>query len=136
MPHFSLKSAAYLQSCHPEIINICQRAILYFDFSVLCGVRNKEEQDKLKEAGKSKVYWPNSNHNVDPRNPKSISFPDCSVAVDIVPYPLDWHNQQSFFWLSQVIKQCAREQSIVLDWGWDLWGWDMPHWQLKTGEYS
>lgn len=136
MPLFGLRSQEQLLTCHPEIIDVLQQAILYFDFSVLEGIRSETEQNARKKEGTSKLNWPDSNHNVNPRNPKSQLFPDKSIAVDIVPYPVNWDHLQSFIWLSQVIKRCAYKRSVEMQWGYDLWGWDMPHWQLKTGSYD
>lgn len=135
MPNFGATSHAHLNTCHPAIVGVMQRAILYIDFSILCGVRGKVEQNRLKAEGKSRVSWPHSRHNIDPKKPKSMAFSSRSVAVDIVPYPVDWNNVYGFIWLSQVIKRVAGEQGVELDWGYDLWGWDMPHWQLKEGTY-
>ncbi len=120
MPTFGKRSQAELDTCHPDIIRLLNRAIKEYDFSVLEGTRTKEEQTAAYESGASKLAWPKSRHNRIP-----------SGAVDIVPYPVDWKNLHRFHDLALVIKQCAAEENIKIDWGWDLWQWDMPHWQLR-----
>ena len=58
------------------------------------------------------------------------SFP--SMAVDIVPYPVDWENIHRFNELSDVMKKACETVGVEnLYWGYDLWKWDMPHWELR-----
>lgn len=91
--HFSKKSASNLDSCHEDLQNILKDVIKYIDLSVICGSRGKLEQDKAFALGKSKVKYPNSKHNNNP-----------SLAVDIVPCPLDWNDLVSFEVLIRFIQ--------------------------------
>lgn len=85
MPSFSPKSEARLSTCHPDLQAVCRELIKQYDFSVLCGRRNKAEQDAAFAAGNSRLKYPQSKHNAKP-----------SLAVDIVPYPTDWNNLARF----------------------------------------
>ena len=121
MPSFGTKSQERLETCDPQIQLVLQEAIKHYDFSVLEGHRTEEKQQEYFESGASKVKFPNSKHNVYP-----------AMAVDVVPYPIDWDNLQRFKELSEVIKEACKTVGIEnLHWGFDLWQWDMPHWELR-----
>ncbi len=85
MPAFSKKSEARLSTCHPDLQAVCRELIKQYDFAVLCGHRNKAEQNAAFEAGNSRLKYPQSKHNSKP-----------SLAVDIAPYPIDWDNLARF----------------------------------------
>jgi len=74
------------------------------------------------DSGASELKWPNSKHN---------SYP--SLAVDVVPHPLDWTDLKSFKKLVKVVKKCAKRLGIKITCGGD---WvtlrDWPHYQLKV----
>ena len=74
MPAFGASSKKKLETCHEDIIEICNEAIQLVDFSIITGHRTKEEQNALYPKY-TKLKWPNGNHN---------SFP--SRAVDVAPY--------------------------------------------------
>jgi peptidoglycan L-alanyl-D-glutamate endopeptidase CwlK len=98
------------------------------DFSVICGHRSKEDQDKAFAEGHSKLKWPNSKHNKVP-----------SEAVDIVPYPVDWNDIGRFENLGQIVMQVWESGIDPEDKdGWELiWGKnfkglvDYPHFELR-----
>lgn len=81
MPTFSNQSKKMLETLDPRLQKVCNSLIKWFDFKILQGHRNKEDQDKAYNEGKSKVKWPNGKHNANP-----------SLAVDIAPYPIDWRD--------------------------------------------
>jgi peptidoglycan L-alanyl-D-glutamate endopeptidase CwlK len=102
-------------------------ALGVMDFTVICGHRNKADQDKAYAAGHSKLKFPRSKHN---------SWP--SLAVDVVPYPLDWKDIDAFKRLGVVIKQAwasmseAERGGYTLSWGGDWTSFrDYPHWELR-----
>jgi peptidoglycan L-alanyl-D-glutamate endopeptidase CwlK len=78
MPAFSQKSIDRLSTCHKDIQVIFNEVIEYWDCTISCGFRPEEEQNKAYAEGKSKLRWPNGNHNKYPSN-----------AVDVYPYPVD-----------------------------------------------
>jgi len=107
---FGSRSQERLNSCHPQLIEIMEEAIKIVNFSVLCGIRNEEEQTDAFEQGRSKVQYPNSKHNTKP-----------SWAIDIAPYPIDWTDLIRFAHLGGIIKGIAHSKGIKIRCGFD---WD------------
>lgn len=121
MPTFSRRSKEALETCHPDLQLVANKAIEIVDFSVLCGFRNKDQQNHAFLSGSSKVQWPNSKHN---------QFP--SLAMDLCPYPVDWNSEKAFRDLAIIILTVSRHIGIDLEWGgeWKEFP-DFPHYQLK-----
>lgn len=120
MPRFSKSSLSKIQTCSLDLQEIVNEAIKITDFTVLCGHRNQEEQEKAFKSGYSKARWGQSLHN---------SLP--SRAIDIAPYPIDWNDKERFKQLAEVIKQIAFEKGINIRWGGDFKSFvDMPHFEL------
>ena len=111
MPSFGSASRARLDTCHPDLIQVCELVIPNYDFTVLEGFRPNSRQDELFRQGKSKLRAGQSKHNSDP-----------SRAVDIAPYPIDWNNMHRFYLLAGFMFQAASQLDIKLRWGMD---WDM-----------
>lgn len=127
MPKFSRASAQRLATCHADIRKVCEQLIKTFDFSVTCGHRGKADQDAAYKAGNSKVRFPNSAHNKLP-----------SLAVDMVPYPVDWNDigrfkemAAAFFAVANLLKERG-EITHEFEWGGN---WrtlkDYPHFEVK-----
>ena len=74
MPSFGEGSQKKLNTCEPEIREICDEAIKMLDFSIITGHRTQEQQNALYPKY-TKLLWPDGKHN---------SFP--SRAIDIAPY--------------------------------------------------
>ncbi len=130
MPKLSRASAQRLATCHKDIRKVCGQVIKTFDFSVTCGHRGKQDQDAAYKQGNSKVCFPNSAHNKLP-----------SLAVDMVPYPVDWSDTQrfkelaaAFFAVALLLKERGEITSEF------VWGgnWktlkDYPHFEIKSKE--
>jgi peptidoglycan L-alanyl-D-glutamate endopeptidase CwlK len=126
MPEFSSRSKKRLEECHQDIQILMNYAIQFIDFSVICGHRGEEEQNKAFDDGFSKLRFPNSKHNKMP-----------SLAIDIIPYPFEsWDDIDSFKELGTTIKTMAwllKKYGAIehdIEWGGD-WTWkDYPHYQL------
>ena len=127
---FGKRSLERLETCHPDIQKLMHLVIdrTKEDFTVLEGIRTKEVQDKLFSEGKSKLKYPHSRHNINP-----------SMAIDIAPYPIDWHDTSRFNKLAHVVLECAAELKLNVRWGgdWDMDGDtsdqtfnDLPHFEL------
>lgn len=88
MPSYSETSKDRLSTCHPDLQKIFHAVVKDFDNTIIEGHRGQEKQDRMKQEGKSQVSWPNSKHNENP-----------SMAVDAVPYPVDWedHERMMYF---------------------------------------
>jgi peptidoglycan L-alanyl-D-glutamate endopeptidase CwlK len=121
MPKFSAKSKASLAKARPELRRLFEAVIFEIDCTVLDSERGKAAQEKAFNAGNSKAHFGQSPHNYTP-----------SIAVDVVPYPLDWNDLAAFRKLGKVVKAKAKELGIPINWGGD---WrslkDFPHYELS-----
>jgi peptidoglycan LD-endopeptidase CwlK len=140
------RSRSRLDTCHQDIITICEEVIKYYDFSVLEGLRTLEKQQEYFSTGRSKL---------DGVNKKSKHQDDGSgksKAIDIIPYkkgenPFSGKEKDSrrFYYLAGIMKSTAiklKEEgkiSYTLRWGGDWDGDDvytdqnfddLPHFEL------
>lgn len=129
MPYFSARSKNNLSQCDERLQRLFNEVIKHFDCSVIEGHRSKDRQNQMVEAGMSKLRWPHSKHNQTP-----------SLAVDVVPYPIDWHDRQRFYLFGGFVLGIASQLSIPIRWGGDWDGdkkWrdqsfhDLPHFEIK-----
>ena len=135
---FGPKSQSRLSTCHPDIQRVMNEAIKYMDFTILEGTRSKATQDRYFNGGTSKVKFPNSYHNTRNADIKEEFRPsgkltkNVSLAVDAAPWPIDWTDLKRFEDLAVIIKRCAKELDVELDWANDIFETfrDYPHYQL------
>ena len=106
MPSFGKKSLKILDQLHPDLKLLCMEAIERVDFSLICGIRNKEEQEEAWLKGKSQAHYGKSAHNFTP-----------SRAFDFTPYPCDWDDIKDFKRVAEIIIECALELKIDITWG-------------------
>lgn len=111
MAKFGKTSLNRRETLHKNLQNIVDLAIEIFDFTIVCGHRGKEAQNKAYEKGKSEKQWPNSKHNKSP-----------SMAVDLAPYDsdrreIDWMNTDKFILLAGVIIGIGHSLGIEIRWG-------------------
>ena len=120
MPKFSRQSEEKLRTCRIELQTVLREAIKHCDFTVVCGFRDQDEQNKAVEEGRSQLAWPNSNHNTWP-----------SYAVDVAPYPINWKDEKEFYYLAGMILGIASQLGIRLKWG-GRWKTlvDLPHFEI------
>jgi len=138
MPSYSSKSLAQLATCDHRLKMVFTEVIKYIDCSVVCGHRNKADQDRAAANGVSKTPWPTSKHNSVP-----------SLAIDVVPYPVKWGTEGTadqrrkdlarFYFFAGYVKSIADNMNIKIRWGGD-WDSDMdftdqnfddlPHFEL------
>lgn len=97
MPKFSTESLQKLATCHPDLQTLFHEVIKYFDCTVIEGFRNQIDQDKAFNTGKSKLKWPNGNHNKNP-----------SLAADVTPCPIDWQNTKRMYWFAGFVLGIAQ----------------------------
>jgi hypothetical protein len=129
MPKFSQYSKDRLITCHPDLRRLLERAVEEFDCRVLQGVRTIEEQHQLYALGKTKTL-----------NSKHLEQPDgLSHAVDVAPYPIDWHDRDRWYHFAGYVRGLAEHMGIEVRWGGDWDGdftftdqsfHDWPHFEL------
>jgi peptidoglycan L-alanyl-D-glutamate endopeptidase CwlK len=120
MPFFGRISTAQLASAHEDLQKIFNEVIKTTDCMVICGHRGEEAQNACFAAKTSKLKWPDSKHNKTP-----------SLAVDVVPFPLNWADTERFRVFAEKVKEVARGLGVGVVWGGDWKGFrDVPHWQL------
>ena len=120
MPEFSETSEQRLATCHPDLQQVLRAAIGGGpDFTVLCGHRCQEDQDRAVREGRSQVRWPHSKHNQDP-----------ALAVDIAPWPVDWDDANRFRLLAGYVLGVADTLGVELRWGGD---WDRDYSEADEG---
>lgn len=121
MPTFGTKSKENLLQAHPLLQKLFNEVIKEIDCTVLDAQRGRAAQEKAFKAGRSRAHFGQSAHNYSP-----------AVALDVVPFPLDWNDTASFRKLAAVVKRLAAQMNIPIEWGGD---WkslvDMPHYELK-----
>ena len=130
MPKFGKRSREKLNTCDEDLIALFNEVVKYFDCSVLEGHRGRVLQDKYFKEGKSKLKFPDGRHNKKP-----------SVAVDVVPYPIDWDDRERMTYFAGFVKGVAYQMGIPIRWGGD---WnnnnnlkdndfdDLPHFELRN----
>ena len=129
MPAFGARSRERLASCHPDLQRLFNEVVKGFDCAVIYGHRTVEEQQDLYAQGRTKPgkivtkldgVSKRSKHNESP-----------SLAVDVVPYPIDWDDLDAFRDLADHTKRVARDLGIGVVWGGDWSRFrDYPHWEL------
>lgn len=108
MPLFSQTSLDRLSTCDRRLQKVFMEVIRHFDCVILEGHRNQVAQDKAFAEGKSKLKWPNGNHNSMP-----------SKAVDCMPFPIDWKDRERMTLFAGFVMGIAQSMGIKLRWGGD-----------------
>lgn len=131
MPAFSITSKKRLAGCHEILQFLFNTVILIADCSIICGQRGEQAQNKAFATGASKKKFPDSLHNKTP-----------SLAVDVMPYPIDYNDTERIEKFAEIVKQVIKENDLPVVWGGDLWSKinpktgkregfvDLPHWQI------
>ena len=131
MPTFSERGRERLYTCHSQLIELFTAVVGGFDCTVLCGHREEPEQDRLFLLGRTRLLWPDSNHNKEP-----------SLAIDVAPYPINWDDIHRFYFFAGYVKGIASRLGYKIRWGGD---WDsdtqvkdnkfndLVHFELKNG---
>jgi peptidoglycan L-alanyl-D-glutamate endopeptidase CwlK len=131
MPIFGKTSAAKLATCHPDLQRLFNEVVKHVDCTIICGHRGQADQDAAVATGNSKVKWPHGKHN---------SLP--SLAVDVMPYPVNWSdskaNLEHLNYFAGIVRGVAFMLNIPVRWGhdWNKDGkpdtsglCDRPHWE-------
>jgi len=134
MYKFSEISKRRLAECHIDLQVLFNEIIEHRDCSILCGFRNKADQDRAYLQGFSKKKFPNSKHNTVP----------LSSAVDVMPYPIKWDDIDGIEKFAHLVLAVANrlyyegKMSKRIRWGGD-WNsnkikdekfYDLPHYEI------
>lgn len=128
MYHYGTNSKAKLQTCHPNLQAIANRAleISPVDITIVHGLRGKDLQNELAKNGFSTKIYPNSRHNLtkDPDYMGTDGMFFFSDALDFAPYVagIHWKDTHMFAVVAGVFMAAAKELGYKLRWGGD---WDM-----------
>ena len=112
MNSFGRNSRKHLATCDARLQRIAHRALQIKDHSIVCGHRNKADQNAAFDAGFSKLRWPDGSHNGKP-----------SSGMDIQTYPRPEKEAELIdeqLYLLGIYKGVAKEQGIPLRTGADF----------------
>lgn len=134
MPRFSETSLKRLGECHNDLKVLFNEVVRHFDCAVICGQRGEVEQNDAFREGKSKLKFPKSKHNLNP-----------SMAVDVMPYPINWSDRERMYFFGGFVLATARQLKAMgwiehdIRWGGDWNGdtdvrketfIDLPHFEI------
>ena len=121
MPTFSKSSAEKLSTCDKRLQDLFAEVVKIQDCTVTCGFRGEKEQNDAYANGFSRQKFPNGKHNILP-----------SLAVDVVPYPIDYSNIERLKAFALLVKDVADKMGIDVEAGADWADFtDYPHYQVK-----
>jgi len=119
MPTLSAASKARLAQAHPLLQKLFTAVAAKTPILVLDSQRGRAAQEKAFAHGNSKAHFGQSAHNWSP-----------AIALDVVPYPVDWNNLQRFRDLAAIVLAEAAKQKTPIVWGGSWKMKDMPHYEL------
>jgi len=111
MPRFGTRSKSRLHTCDERLQDLFKEVVKSFDCTVLEGHRSEEKQNAAYKKGNSKLKYPKGKHNKVP-----------SVAVDVIPYPIDWEDRDRMHYFAGFVLGIAKNMGLKIRWGGD---WDM-----------
>lgn len=126
MPSFSKRSAERLATCHPSLQKVFNEVIKTNDCTIICGARTLAEQQAAFKGGFSKLdgIKKKSKHQISKEQPLSL-------AVDALPYPIDWNDKKGHDEFAKIVKAVANRLGVKIKWGGDFKNFrDAPHWEL------
>ncbi len=110
MYQFGTQSKRNLLECEKNLQRVAYAAIEGYGFTVICGHRNKEDQNKAYDQKFSTKKFPNGEHNSKP-----------SKAMDIIPDAGGWNaGREQFILMIGIIKGVALSLGIPVRCGIDF----------------
>jgi peptidoglycan LD-endopeptidase CwlK len=118
------RSEEKLLGVRPELVKVIREAATRTKFRVTEGLRTPERQKMLVAQRKSKTL--NSRH-ITGHAIDFIAIGDDGIAT---------YDMEDMKRVADVIKECAAEQGVKIEWGGDWKGaWDTPHCELDRKAY-
>lgn len=143
MPAYGKRSLDNLSRVHPDLYKVFTTVVKRYDNTVTCGWRSHADQQIAYDTKASKLKPGQSLHNGWFMK-DGIWYPDpngVSLAIDAVPYPIDWKDTLRFHRFAHYVLGVADGLGVPLTWGGD-WNrnWDMqdqtfmdlPHFELAN----
>lgn len=145
MPRYSKRSKDNLSSAHPDLQRVFSEVIKYFDCTIIEGHRSVDRQQELYAKGRTTDGPIVTNIDGVTKKGKHNYMP--SLAVDAVPYPIDWQDTERMIYFAgfvMAISETLYERGEIgrrLRWGGD---WDRdtdlkdqsfndyPHFELRA----
>jgi len=119
MPSFSALSNERLDTCHEDLQRLFRDVVTVFDCKVIYGHRTPEEQFALYQKGRTEpggiVTYKDGYEKLSMHN----HYP--SLAVDVVPYPVDWGDTDRMYYFGGWVRCRAIALGLKIRWGGD---WD------------
>ena len=122
MNNYGRVSLGHFVKLRPNMQLGLKELLKYMDHSLICSLRNEENQNRMFEEGNSELKFPESRHNYS-RDP-SLSEEDkwlYSDAVDIIPYPGGHEDIASLLVMMGRLIQIFESKGMKVTWGGD---WD------------
>lgn len=111
MPEFGKKSREQLDTCDPRLVRLFNEVVKKWDCTVIQGKRTETEQANLVARGASQTLRSKHVYPIEAR----------SLAVDVAPYPVKWHDINRFYAFAGFVIGVAWSLGFKIRWGGD---WD------------
>jgi peptidoglycan L-alanyl-D-glutamate endopeptidase CwlK len=129
MNKFGKRSRDNLDSADSRWTEVMEIVIQIVDCSILEGHRGERRQNILFHEGKSKIKWPDGEHNKLP-----------SGAIDAVPYPIDWDDIERMrafaFFVKGVAAGLGYNVRLGADWNGNFTNKDQTFHDLPHMEFA
>ena len=146
MPKWSKESSDKLHTCDTRLIKLFDKVIESIDCKIIYGHRSSSLQFELYKQGRENINgkWIVVDKkrivtNCDGINTKSMHNYYPSLAIDVIPYPVDWEDMNRFYHYIGFVRGIATMMKINItsgiDWNsnFDLKDqnfFDYPHFQV------
>lgn len=121
MYQFGKSSRDKLSTCHPDLVDVAERALELspYDFTIVHGWRGEDVQNALYASRASQKQWPDSKHNAT----DDAGAPE-SEAIDFAPWvngSIPWDDTHIFAIIAGCFHAAAKECDAKIRYGGD---WD------------
>ena len=144
MPSFGKESSQLLKTCHTDLQDLFKAVVKLVDCKVISGYRTTEEQQELYAQGRTKpgaIVTKTDGVTRRSKHQGLLEEPGVSLAVDIIPYPVDWLDKERFYFFAGFTYAMAVHMGIKVRWGGDWDGdldlrdqsfYDLAHWEVVS----